>query len=825
MKTNTSNWRWYFLFAALEAGAALLILFLVPHEGSSFSLARLAMFGILIVFFILWIYFFARPPKFLDFLIRPSFALISALLALTLGWLLFFLRFLDPERYLPYYQRLSPLLFYLLVLALQSSVFVLILRYGFHRDNLPQFKSIYKSSLMAFCVLLFALCFIATTHLGFTKDPAYWGEPGVPLLGWQVVVAILMGATVLTLGLRFAFDRDDRSAVRTDVIFAVFIWLVAVWIWLSVPMNVMQNSFYAPITPPSYQPFPNSDASYYDYHAQSVLLGMGYLGDIPTRPLYILLLALLHILFGQNYALILAGQSCVLALFPVTLYFLGKKIHSRVAGVMIAFFAIFRELTTLWVSSSTRVSDTRTLLTDLPTALMIALACLFVMRWLEDKSVQRALIAGGVFGVMLLLRTQSMMILPFALLLGLLVFWPRWRDAGRMIALFILGVAVAVTPWLIHNYLEIGKFTFDDPRQLAVISSQYALTGNLDTSQFDIQSQNLAGNLIAFTLKNPAVVSQFIVNHFLATEIGGVLALPLIEPFKSLRAPIDIYWFGWDGHLDWYNLLLVILYLAIVAIGLGSAWRRLRWLGLAPLIFSLGYALANGIGRFSGWRYDLPADWVCYFYFGIGIVEIFSAIALLFGASTRRLFTKIELKQSNAKLNLQFALPVLVGFILIGSLPWIAEHAVPPHNLMLPESALIEQASQVPAAQKVNLTQDQLSRFVAANTNPNAEVLQGRLLYPRFFWRGQGIAQAHPSPAYEFRDYSRLGFLLMMTNQVTPFVFPSKIVPSNFPDTGDAIVLGCKQFDYIEARVIIFPAQNLIFQNDSPFATCANYGE
>ena len=166
-----------FLICGSRAGAALLILFLVPHEGSSFSLARLAMFGILIVFFILWIYFFARPPKFLDFLIRPSFALISALLALTLGWLLFFLRFLDPERYLPYYQRLSPLLFYLLVLALQSSVFVLISRYGFHRDNLPQFKSIYKSSLMAFCVLLFALCFIATTHLGFTKDPAYWGNP------------------------------------------------------------------------------------------------------------------------------------------------------------------------------------------------------------------------------------------------------------------------------------------------------------------------------------------------------------------------------------------------------------------------------------------------------------------------------------------------------------------------------------------------------------------------------------------------------------------------------------------------------------------------
>jgi Dolichyl-phosphate-mannose-protein mannosyltransferase len=825
MKTNIANWRRFFSLAALEAGAALLLLFLVPHEGSRFSLTRLAMFGILIAFFVLWIYFFARPPARLDFLIRPSFAFVSALLAVILGWLLFFLRYLDPERLLPYYQRLSPIFSYLLILAFQFSIFVLIFRYGFHRENLLQAKPVYRFALIAFGVLLCVLCFVALTHLGFTKDPAYWGEPGVPLLGWQVVAAILTGGAVLTLGLRFAFDRDEGSAIRTDVIFAVLIWLVAVWIWLSVPMSVMQNSFYAPMMPPTNQPFPNSDAAYYDYHAQSVLLGMGYLGDIPTRPLYILLLALLHILFGQNYALIIAGQSCVLALFPVTLYFLGRKIHSRAAGVTVALFAIFRELTTLWVSSATRVSDTRTLLTDLPTALMIALSCLFVMHWLENKSIRRSLVAGGIFGAMLLLRTQSLIILPFALLLALLVFWPQWRDAGRMMALFVLGVAVTVTPWLIHNYLAIGQFAFDDPRQLALISSQYALTGNLNTSQFDIQSQSLTGTLIAFTIKHPDVVTQFITNHFLATEIGGILALPLIEPFKSLRAPIDIYWFGWDGHLDWHNLLLIILYLAIVAIGLGSAWKRLRWLGFAPLAFNLGYALANGIGRFSGWRYDLPADWVSYFYFGIGIVEIFSLIALLFGSSTQRLFTKIELKQNTAKLNLRFALPLLVGFALIGSLPWLAERAVSPQLLALPETAITKQAFQVPAAQAANLTRDKLTRFLTKNANPNAEVLQGRLLYPRFFWRGQGIAQAHPSPAYAARDYSRLGFLLMAPNQITPFVFPSKTIPSNFPDTGDVIIFGCKQLDYIETRAIIFPAQNLVFHTESPFNQCVNSGE
>ena len=62
----------------------------------------------------------------------------------------------------------------------------------------------------------------------------------------------------------------------------------------------------------------------------------------------------------------------------------------------------------------------------------------------------------------------------------------------------------------------------------------------------------------------------------------------------------------------------------------------------------------------------------------------------------------------------------------------------------------------------------------------------------------------------------------MTTNQITPIVFQNKTVPS-VPDAGDAIILGCKQSDYVEARLIIFPAQNLIFQTESPFSQCVNY--
>ena len=141
----------------------------------------------------------------------------------------------------------------------------------------------------------------------------------------------------------------------------LFIYLLAVVIWLSVPADVLKNSFYMPINAPTFQPFPYSDASYYDQMAHSLLVGHPYQGEIPTRPLYIFLLTVLHIFFGENYRLIIVGQTLMLAIIPLVFYYIGKKLHHRVAGLAIALFFIFRELTGLLVSSQTHASPTRKL--------------------------------------------------------------------------------------------------------------------------------------------------------------------------------------------------------------------------------------------------------------------------------------------------------------------------------------------------------------------------------------------------------------------------------------------------------------------------------
>ena len=62
---------------------------------------------------------------------------------------------------------------------------------------------------------------------------------------------------------------------------------------------------------------PYSDAGFYDYLSQSLLIGTDYLGNIPPRPFYVLFLAVLHFFFGQDYAAMISAQTMVLALFPL----------------------------------------------------------------------------------------------------------------------------------------------------------------------------------------------------------------------------------------------------------------------------------------------------------------------------------------------------------------------------------------------------------------------------------------------------------------------------------------------------------------------------
>jgi hypothetical protein len=490
------------------------------------------------------------------------------------------------------------------------------------------------------------------------------------------------------------------------------------------------------------------------------------------------------------------------------LYFLGKTLHSRAAGITIAFFGIFREWTNLLVSSQTRVSNSRTTLTDLPTALVLSLVALLVIYWLKERSNKPLLplISGGLFGMLLLLRTQSMLILPFILLLALLIFLPNWKNWIRVSIIFIFGVALSISPWLTRNAQLTGKITFDDPNQLAVLASQYKTSGNLDWTEFDFENESLSNSLLDFALQNPDYVANFIATHFLATEINGLLALPLIEPFNGFQEPLNIYWTSWDGHLSFPNQLLMVFYLAIIALGIGASWKKLKWIGLVPLAFNVGYALSNGVARFSGWRYDFPADWIAYFYFGIGFAELLRIAASLFKENVAKSGEKSQLMPELRSSPWQLLLSSFL-FLSIGFSPLVLEKNIPPHFETLSKKELLA---------KISANSAEIEPFMAQE---NTDILMGRLIYPRFFSRGSGIYSAHPWPAYAEQDFARMGFVLI-NEKNTQVLFPIKHMPIEFPNGVDVILFGCQKDDYLEARLIYTMDDEKILLSEKNLISC-----
>lgn len=799
---------WFFFAAAFQSLIPIFILFSIPTE-NGISVARLALLGILFLFFIVGIYlgFHARKDssKLNIFLTRTLSILTTSLLSLTCGLILFLLRYLNPQQLLPYYERVSPLLWYLLIISFELIIFSLLLKHGFHLQELSKQKKLFKFSLIAFCILLSVFLFVAITKIGITPDTAYWGEPGVPIQGWHFVIVILIGLTILLSTFHSLFTI--HYARITNYFLPITIYLTACILWVSVPLETLANSFYAPASQPLNIPLPYSDAGFYDFSSQSLLIGTGYFGGIPPRPLYVTFLAFLHLLFNQDYGMIMNAQSCILALFPVALYFLGKKIHSPAAGVTVALFAIFREYTSLWIASNTRVANSKIFITDLPTALSITLMCLVAIWWLENRNLKSTLIAGGAFGLMLLFRTQSTLTLPALFLLALFVLQFKWAEWIKTGIIFAIGMFVSVIPWLTHNYTISGQFSFDDPKQVAVIYSQYSFTGNLDISQFNPETDSVGNRILEFTLENPAFVANFITSHFLNTEIGGLLALPLIKPFNGLQEPINLYWMEWNGSLEWYNLILILFYLIVIAIGFGIAWKKLGWLGLIPLAFNLGYAMSNGIARFSSWRYNLPVDWVFYFYFAIGLIELFFIGANLFGEKLVDLNKKpFEIQNISFREFRPQYIFIILAFMFIGSTPWLAKGLAEPRYTASQNDLITQLESN-------GYNRAEIESFLS---QPNALIIEGRLLYPRFYRRTEGLSSTNPWPAYAVKDFARLSFLVINERRYD-VIFPTREI-YNFQQGADVIVLACQFDNVFYARIVKFGNQT--FQSDSLTIPC-----
>jgi hypothetical protein len=142
-------------------------------------------------------------------------------------------------------------------------------------------------------------------------------------------------------------------------------------------------------------------------------------------------------------------------------------------------------------------------------------------------------------------------------------------------------------------------------------------------------------------------------------------------------------------------------------------------------------------------------------------------------------------------------------------MPWLAKGLAQPRYTSTPDQIRQQVAMH-------GIDSQSLQEFLA---QPEAVLLEGKTLYPRFFLRDDGIYSANPWPVYKVREFARLGFVVL-NRTANSIIFPANR-PLAFPHGSDAIVLGCTREDYIEARWIYFSESDQVFQSESSTAPCS----
>lgn len=848
--------RLYFLLPALGALAALAAVFAAPSEGGDAWLLGLSKTRWLLVagLFIAALAFsaafwanwrntktWARLQNKISSVFENRIAYTALMVFSILGTILFFylslltFKFTD-ELVQARLVRLLPLLLWLFLLSAQTLIILPLLRYSKARQLGSTRREVLLPAAIAFALLSLSALFISMTRLGLQPDRTGWDIPGVPLMATQILLAWL-GALLLYGLLRLVEKKSGWKLSRMDLLACLSLWLLAIFLWQSQPLT---PTFFAP-TPqlPNYEYYPYSDAASHDLVAQNLLIGEG-LGSAAEKPLYSFFLFVLHVLVGQNYLNVTALQVVVLALLPAALYLLASQMQHRFSGALLALAVILHERNTIALSGQIDVSHSKLLMTDMPTALALALFTLLLFRWLKtDRCALRPpFLIGGALGALLLLRSQTLIVLPLLLLLA---FWRsgkglriRFLSAGVL----LLGFALVVLPWMLRNAAVTGQFGFSQPLQALYMSRQYSLTPETgdpgfppDTPVSDYVSLGLA-HVVDFVRIYPGEVAHFVAAHFLHNEVSSFLALPMrfdladkivtfynLRPYWigaenrlwreccSLNAQIanNPYWDKWDGIFPLEARLPIAFNLAVLALGLGAAWQRNRWLGLMPAGLHVVYNLSTAVARVSGWRLNLPVDWVLLLYYCLGIGQL-----TLWGwtyisgspqiAALREKKNKLAFGWKKERLT-QTAGLMLVAALLLP----LSEVVIPARYQSINHDEALAEWQASPQDSQTALD---MAAFLEQS---DAVVLNGRALWPRYYAAGVG-EPGDQWPAFNALPFARLGFVLIgpVGDQI---VLPLQSAPAAFPNASDVVVFACEENNYLRAVAVIFPlgdAANLL---------------
>lgn len=815
------RWFWFLVFAEAVSGGVFVLGFGARSEhGVFFGLSYIRL-ALVLAFFVTAMFALSRSRA-------RSFRFEADHLGrvgLWLGWALsgIFLFFASPYargvNYEAIFLRLVPWLIFLSVFAVQSVVAAGIL-HGSLRSLYQRWhgRGTWLTFLLTLIFFVGLRAVALRSGLGLSILSGTFYRQGVSLLEGPLALGIWGLFPFMALAAEIGRSEAGKrfTAVHPRLIRRVsflLIWLIAAWIWVSVPFE--GRSYFVPaLRPPNFNFYPSSDAENYDLLAWSVLLGNGFRnGMTVVRPLYIVFLSALHWIAGTDYLDLTTLQMIVLALIPALIFRLGSVLRLRWGGLLGAVWVIAREATAIRLTPLIQVSNSRLLMSELPMMLMILWLANVGVSWMgqlydDGKTRRSTVILGGVAaGMGILVRTQSFVLVPALIGLALIVGYARFgRNLFRSltslrelrIGLFCLSVLLTVAPWFVYNFAFPNMTVRSDASEGAYLNRLYARAAG-EPYDTDV-------SILSLVRDHPAEIGAEIAGHLFNNLLSSVLVLPfrtdpIDEPGQVFFDRTN-FWYR-ESSSDvlsahpWAWLAVSVL----LALGCAEAVRQGNVRIAVPWTIAGTYLIGCALAMNSGFRFILPVDWIVLFGVGLGVETVFT-MALGMGTSVP-VETDIQreadvISERNELIRIVWSAVLLLLIALL--LPIVDVPGLAPKRT----ASQLELFSQWKSIQHSSSLVHDLPELEEDVRAGRMELVRGTALYPRIYLSLDGDADG-VSSIKRGKPYPRLVWMMLTDDGRVLTVG----LPLNCRETMDALddpaeilVLGKREDDYFAAITV-----------------------
>ncbi|MCD6355980.1 MAG: hypothetical protein J7L66_01735, partial [Anaerolineaceae bacterium] len=612
-------------------------------------------------------------------------AAVNILLAVftCLTWVVFFSPSYLLGDYYSIAERTRPLLLWALTDSLVLFMLGVYINGNYHFNTLFSNRKFIHRFAAALAAIISLTVLVIIFYPKLTDD-LWFGRYSVPILAtqvlfsWTAVIIIKQIISGLELNIPAYLTR------HIDWIAFILIWIISMILWVRQPIQFMDDMYYTAIEqhlrplPPVFEIFPHKDSRTYYQITESVRIGKGIYRSI-DKSLFLAVESCINWLAGGSYVKMLNLQVILLAVFPSIVYLIGKELHSREAGLLGAMLAVLQEINGIQIMDEFPVVSSKVLLSEPYMQLwngLIVLSAISAFKKQTKKQGIAFLLCGSALGLSALFRLNTVVAIPFILLVILIKYFKKKKILLKNAVLFLLGIQLAFTPWMMHNCIKYGNplmfinakvrgviiqkryekitgkndFVLEFPGHSSVAWDTQSAENNLpvllasivpnvlerkqpeallgdetETLEISLPSPNTS-NFRAY-LPDPKYLklSLSVLRHFLNNIITSFSILPSAFSPQDLfhGARTQQFWGSYDANLYMgINPVLIILNLMIVSAGIAKAFEKNKVIGLIPAAVYLGYHLSNGLALSSGNRYAQPASWTVFFYFGLGLVVV-----------------------------------------------------------------------------------------------------------------------------------------------------------------------------------------------------------